>query len=58
MQYFVTGATGFIGSHLVDRLVSEDHDVIALTRSRSNAAHLPEAVTVVEGDITGKREYA
>ena len=53
-QYFVTGATGFIGSHPVDRLVSEDHDVIALTRSRSNAAHLPEAVTVVEGDITEK----
>lgn len=54
MEYFVTGGTGFIGTHLVRQLVSEGHDVIVLTRSRSNADHLPEAVTVVEGDITAK----
>jgi dihydroflavonol-4-reductase len=52
MEYFVTGATGFIGTRLVERLASEGHDVTALTRERSNAAHLPEAVTVVEGDVT------
>jgi dihydroflavonol-4-reductase len=54
MEYFVTGATGLIGTHLVEQLVSEGHDVVALTRSRSNAAHLPETVTVVEGDLTDK----
>lgn len=52
MEYFVTGATGLIGTHVVDRLVDDGHDVVALTRSRSNATHLPDAVTVVEGDIT------
>lgn len=54
MQYFVTGATGFIGSHVVEKLVEQDEDIIALTRDRSNADHLPESVTVVEGDITDK----
>lgn len=54
MEYFVTGATGFMGTKLVERLVDDGHNVIALTRSRSNASHLPDDVTVVEGDITDK----
>lgn len=54
MAYFVTGATGLIGTHIVEQLVEEGHDVVALTRSRSNASHLPNAVSVVEGDITEK----
>ncbi|MDG5761212.1 NAD-dependent epimerase/dehydratase family protein [Natronococcus sp. A-GB1] len=54
MEYFVTGATGLIGTHVVGQLVDDGHDVIALTRSRSNASHLPEKVRVVEGDITDK----
>ncbi len=54
MEYFVTGATGLIGSHVVHALVENGHDVIALTRSRPNANHLPDEITVVEGDITVK----
>jgi dihydroflavonol-4-reductase len=54
MEYFVTGGTGFIGSHLVEELLADGHDVIVLTRSRSNAAELPDEVRVVEGDITEK----
>lgn len=54
MEYFVTGATGLIGTNLVTQLVDEGHDVVALTRSRSNAEHLPAGVEVVEGDITDK----
>jgi dihydroflavonol-4-reductase len=51
MEYFVTGATGFIGTRLVERLVADGHDVIALTRSFGNADHLPDAARIVEGDI-------
>jgi dihydroflavonol-4-reductase len=54
MEYFVTGATGFIGSRVVDRLVADGHEVTALTRSRANADHLPAEVRVVEGDVTAK----
>lgn len=53
MRYFVTGATGFIGSHLVSRLVDRGDEVVALVRSPRSAA-LPDAVEVVGGDITDK----
>lgn len=52
MEYFVTGGTGGIGTFLVQELIQDGHDVVVLTRSRSNASHLPEEATVVEGDIT------
>lgn len=49
MQVLVTGATGFIGSHLVPYLLAAGHDVRALTRDRSGYDG-PDAVSVVEGD--------
>ena len=54
MEYFVTGATGLIGTNVVRHLVDGGHGVIALTRSRSNATHLPDDTTVIEGDVTDK----
>ena len=32
MRIAVTGATGFVGSHVASRLEAEGHDVVALTR--------------------------
>jgi dihydroflavonol-4-reductase len=58
MRYFVTGGTGFIGSHLVEELLADDHEVVVLTRSRSNAAHLPDSVEVVEGDVTSRESFS
>lgn len=51
MEYFVTGATGFVGGALVEQLIEADHEVVALVR-RPADADLPEPVTVVQGDIT------
>ncbi|MBS1854553.1 MAG: SDR family oxidoreductase [Acidobacteria bacterium] len=44
MRIIVSGAAGFIGSHMCDRLLAEGHSVVALdnflTGSRRNIAHL------------------
>lgn len=52
MKIAVTGATGFIGSHLAEHLVAAGHEVTALARSPERLAwirHLP--VRVVHGDL-------
>ncbi len=41
----VVGATGFIGSHLTDRLIREGADVLAITRSVSRLGNLAAAST-------------
>lgn len=51
MKYFVTGATGFIGYHLVNSLVGRGHQVHALCRSEEKASKLPEGVKVFFGSI-------
>ena len=35
MSYFVTGATGFIGRHLVERLLEREGDIYVLVREES-----------------------
>lgn len=50
MRVLVTGASGFVGSHLVPELVDRGHDVVALTRDPSSYV-APAGVEVVEGDV-------
>ena len=50
----VVGGTGFIGSHLVERLVAEGAAVLAIARSQSRLAHLARvnaACTVGFADV-------
>jgi nucleoside-diphosphate-sugar epimerase len=53
VRYLITGATGFIGPHLVKKLVGEGHSCRCLVRTDSNTKALKEfGVECVEGDIT------
>jgi nucleoside-diphosphate-sugar epimerase len=55
MKYFVTGATGFIGSRLVRGLVERGDEVTALVRDPGRAEDLKgPGVTLVRGDITDR----
>lgn len=53
MRAFITGATGFAGSHLVDRLLAEGHDVFALVHEATSHQALPsdERLHPVVGDL-------
>ncbi|MBB5085126.1 NAD(P)H-binding protein [Nonomuraea endophytica] len=50
MTILVTGATGTVGRHVVDRLVAAGRPVRALTRNPENAG-LSVGVDVVQGDL-------
>lgn len=55
MRYFVTGATGFIGSRVVHQLVAAGHAVVALVRDPTKAASLARVgVNLARGDVTDK----
>ncbi len=53
MRIFITGATGFAGSHLVNQLVASGHQIIALVHPASSHQQLPDnhLITPIEGDL-------
>ncbi|RMG95199.1 MAG: SDR family oxidoreductase [Chloroflexi bacterium] len=53
MRVFVTGATGFAGSHLIDALLAEQHEIFALVHSASSPRSLPThpRLHAVQGDL-------
>ncbi|HEX6574998.1 MAG TPA: NAD(P)-dependent oxidoreductase [Gemmatimonadaceae bacterium] len=55
MKIAVVGASGFIGRHLVDRLLSEGHEIAALLRSESAArAFREKKIKAIPGNVADK----
>jgi dihydroflavonol-4-reductase len=55
MKIFVTGANGFIGSHLVTKLIARGHPVVCLVRDPSKASQLAQqGAMLVKGDVTNR----
>ena len=50
MKIFITGGTGFVGRHLVSRLLGEGHTVTVLSRSEKASDRLPGGASIVIGD--------
>ena len=57
MRYLVTGGAGFIGSHLVDRIIAEGHEAVVLDnfasgkRSNLDEAAASGRLNLIEGSI-------
>ena len=57
----VSGGAGFIGSHLVDKLVKQNHQVIVLdnfsTGRSKNLDHIANKIQLIECDISQKGDW-
>jgi dihydroflavonol-4-reductase len=59
MKTLVTGATGFVGSHVARQLVSAGHSVRVLVRPKSNISVLEKlAIEPVQGDLRDDESLA
>ena len=58
MKYLITGGAGFIGSHLVEKLIARGDQVVTLdnlsTGSDNNLSGIKEKITFQEGNILDK----
>jgi NADH dehydrogenase len=51
MRIFLTGGTGFVGRHMIDRLLSEGHTIRALVRDPGKTAQPQAGVEWIAGDV-------
>ena len=57
MNVMLSGATGFLGTVVVKKLLKENHSVSALVRPHKTHDHL-ERVNIVPGDITKPETFS
>tara|TARA_B100001123_G_C15284492_1_gene1015152 strand:+ start:923 stop:1915 length:993 start_codon:yes stop_codon:yes gene_type:complete len=61
MKSLVTGGAGFIGSHLVDKLISLNHEVTVLdnfsTGRRDNLSHVKGKIKLIECELSKNEDW-
>ena len=58
MRLFLTGATGFVGSHVAALAAEQGAELRLLTRRTSNLANLPKNAELVSGDLRDPAGFA
>jgi dihydroflavonol-4-reductase len=58
MRLFITGATGFVGTHVVQLAEAQGAELRLLARAASNTARLPKGADVVVGDLREPERFA
>ncbi|HEV8081082.1 MAG TPA: NAD(P)-dependent oxidoreductase [Chitinophagaceae bacterium] len=51
MKVLVTGATGFVGQHVITGLLKYDHQIIAAVRNKNSVTHLQNKIKFIEIDL-------
>ena len=51
MRVAVTGASGFIGKHLIREMIKTDHQVVAISRHQDSLAEFRDLIDIVELDL-------
>ena len=52
MTWLVTGGAGYIGAHVVQKLVDSGHDVVVVDEAITGTHRLPPQVTLVQANLT------
>jgi UDP-glucose 4-epimerase len=59
MKILITGGAGFVGSHLCDSLLSQEHEIVVFTRnsnSSPNLNHISQKINIQNVDVTNSLE--
>lgn len=57
MKVFITGAAGFVGSHLVPVLIANRFEVTAMVRNKRETKRVIEGAKIVVGDLSQKGSW-
>ena len=58
MRLFITGATGFVGSHVARKAAEQGAELRLLTRRTSITENLPKGAELVQGDLREPARFA